>query len=86
MNRIGDWGYSIGLYALYSVYGNWDYATIFSLTPIINENLIAIISICLLIAGMGKSAQLPLHTWLADAMEGASKRYKLILIISIYLV
>jgi len=70
MNRIGDWGFSIGLYILYSVYGNWDYSTIFALTPIINENLIAIISICLLIAGMGKSAQLPLQTWLADAMEG----------------
>ena len=73
MNRIGDWGFSIGLYILYTIYGNWDYATIFSLTPIINENLVVIISICLLIAGMGKSAQLGLHTWLPDAMEGKNK-------------
>jgi NADH:ubiquinone oxidoreductase subunit 5 (subunit L)/multisubunit Na+/H+ antiporter MnhA subunit len=35
-----------------------------------NEELITVISICLLIAAMGKSAQIGLHTWLPDAMEG----------------
>jgi len=68
MNRIGDWGYCIGAYILYNIYGNWDYATIFSLTPLIDKNLLTILSICLFIAAMGKSAQLPLHTWLADAI------------------
>jgi NADH-ubiquinone oxidoreductase chain 5 len=70
MNRIGDWGYSIALYIIYSIYGNWNVTLLQSLTPIINENIITIITICLLIGAMGKSAQLGLHTWLADAMEG----------------
>jgi Proton-conducting membrane transporter/LAGLIDADG endonuclease/NADH-Ubiquinone oxidoreductase (complex I), chain 5 N-terminus len=70
MNRVGDYGFSIGLWTLIWVFGNLDYSTIFSLAPLIDENLITIISICLLIAAMGKSAQIGLHTWLPDAMEG----------------
>ena len=73
MNRIGDWGYSIGLYIIYSLFGNWDLTLLQSLTPIIfiaNEKIIVLTTICLLIGAMGKSAQLGLHTWLADAMEG----------------
>jgi NADH-ubiquinone oxidoreductase chain 5 len=73
MNRIGDWGYSIGLYIIYSIFGNWDLTLLQSLTPIIfitNEKIIVLTTISLLIGAMGKSAQLGLHTWLADAMEG----------------
>jgi len=70
MNRIGDWGFSIGLFTLFWLFGNLDYATVFSLAPNINSNLIMLISLCLLIAAMGKSAQLGLHLWLPDAMEG----------------
>jgi len=70
MNRVGDYGFSIGLWTLIWVFGNLDYSTIFSLAPLMNETLITIVSICLLIAAMGKSAQIGLHTWLPDAMEG----------------
>lgn len=70
MNRVGDWGFSIGLWAIFWTFGNLDFSTVFSLAPFINEELITIISICLLIAAMGKSAQIGLHTWLPDAMEG----------------
>ena len=70
MNRVGDWGFSIGLFAIFWVFGNLDYTTVFSLTPFVDEGLITIISICLLIAAMGKSAQIGLHTWLPEAMEG----------------
>jgi NADH-ubiquinone oxidoreductase chain 5 len=70
MNRVGDWGFSIGLWAIFWAFGNLDFTTVFSLAPFMNEELITIISICLLIAAMGKSAQIGLHTWLPDAMEG----------------
>jgi len=70
MNRVGDWGFSIGLWAIFWTFGNLDFTTVFSLAPFMNEELITIISICLLIAAMGKSAQIGLHTWLPDAMEG----------------
>jgi len=70
MNRIGDWGYSIGLYIIYTIYGNWNLSLLHSFTPTILDSIISIITICLLIGAMGKSAQLGLHTWLADAMEG----------------
>jgi NADH-ubiquinone oxidoreductase chain 5 len=70
MNRVGDWGFSIGLWAIFWTFGNLDFTTVFSLAPYINEELITIISICLLVAAMGKSAQIGLHTWLPDAMEG----------------
>lgn len=70
MNRVGDWGFSIGLWAIFWTFGNLDFTTVFSLAPFINEELITIISICLLVAAMGKSAQIGLHTWLPDAMEG----------------
>ena len=50
--------------------GNLDYATIFSLAPFINEDIIVLIGICLLIGAMAKSSQVGLHVWLPMAMEG----------------
>jgi hypothetical protein len=49
---------------------NLDYATVFSLSPYMNENLVTIIGICLLIGAMAKSSQVGLHVWLPMAMEG----------------
>jgi hypothetical protein len=49
---------------------NLDYATVFSLAPYVNENVITIIGICLLIGAMAKSSQVGLHVWLPMAMEG----------------
>jgi formate hydrogenlyase subunit 3/multisubunit Na+/H+ antiporter MnhD subunit len=69
-NRIGDYFFSIGLFVLFWTFGNLDYSTIFSLAPVIDQDIITIIGICLLLAAMGKSAQLGLHVWLPPAMEG----------------
>ena len=70
MNRIGDMGLSIGFFALLAIYGTLDYATIFHLTPFLNETAITIIALLLLSGAMAKSAQIPLHSWLPGSMEG----------------
>lgn len=70
VNRVGDMFLSIGFFAIFFVFGNLDYSTVFSIAPFINETIITIIGLLLLLAAMGKSAQLGLHTWLPDAMEG----------------
>ena len=49
---------------------NLDYATVFSLAPYMNENVVTIVGICLLIGAMAKSSQVGLHVWLPMAMEG----------------
>lgn len=64
---------SIGFFAMFWVFGNLDYATVFSVAPFINETAITIIGLLLLVGAMAKSAQLGLHTWLPDAMEGHLK-------------
>ena len=70
MNRVGDMGLSIGLFALFSIFGSIDYATVFSLSPYVNETAITIIGLLLLTGAMAKSAQIPLHSWLPGSMEG----------------
>lgn len=45
-------------------FGNLDFSTIFSITPIINNDSLAIVCLLLLIGAMAKSAQMPLHIWL----------------------
>jgi NADH-ubiquinone oxidoreductase chain 5 len=70
VNRVGDMFLSIGFFAIFWVFGNVDYATVFSVAPFINETAITIIGLLLLIGAMAKSAQIGLHTWLPDAMEG----------------
>ena len=69
-NRVGDCFLTIGMFAILWSFGNLDYATVFSLAPYINENIITIIGICLLIGAMAKSSQVGLHVWLPMAMEG----------------
>lgn len=70
VNRVGDTFLSVGFFAMLWVFGNVDYATVFSLAPYTNEYALTVIGLLFLLAGMGKSAQLGLHTWLPDAMEG----------------
>jgi len=70
MNRVGDCLLTVGMFATLWTFGNIDYATIFSLAPYVNENIITIIGICLLIGAMAKSSQIGLHIWLPQAMEG----------------
>jgi len=70
VNRVGDMFLSIGFFALFFAFGSLDYATVFTVAPFLNESTLTIIGLLLLLAAMGKSAQLGLHTWLPDAMEG----------------
>ena len=70
VNRVGDMFLSVGFFAIFWVFGNVDYASVFTVAPYINETAITVIGLLLLIGAMAKSANIPLHTWLPDAMEG----------------
>ena len=69
-NRVGDCFLTIGMFAILWSFGNVDYSTVFSITPLISNNIITVIGICLLIGAMAKSSQVGLHIWLPMAMEG----------------
>jgi NADH-ubiquinone oxidoreductase chain 5 len=73
MNRIGDWGFSLGLFSIFLIFGNLDLTTIVTLAPVVDANLLNIISLFLLLGAMAKSAQIGLHVWLPNAMEGSGK-------------
>ncbi len=70
MNRIGDLGLLLGIFLLYQNFGTIDFQQIATLVPQAKSSTLLIISICLFIGAMGKSAQIPLYTWLPDAMAG----------------
>jgi NADH-ubiquinone oxidoreductase chain 5 len=69
MNRTGDMLMSIGFFAIFSIFGSLNYASIFSLTPYMNETAISIIALLLLGGALAKSANIPLHSWLPGSME-----------------
>jgi NADH-ubiquinone oxidoreductase chain 5 len=69
-NRVGDCFLTIGMFAILWSFGNIDYSTVFSIAPLMSDNIITIIGICLLIGAMAKSSQIGLHVWLPMAMEG----------------
>jgi len=81
-----DMGLSIGFFALFALFGSLDYATVFNLTPFMNETVITIIALLLLTGAMAKSAQIPLHSWLPGSMEGLKGKFHIfiILILSLY--
>lgn len=73
VNRISDLCLLFGLCLIYIVFGTFDMAVIFNILPFLIQDYsteILSIAFCLMIAGVGKSAQIGLHTWLPDAMEG----------------
>lgn len=70
MNRIGDLGLLLGIILIFMNVGSLEYATVASSLPSMDTNTITIIAILLFIGAMGKSAQIPLFTWLPDAMAG----------------
>ncbi len=81
VNRVGDFGFLLGIAGVLAWCGSLDYATVFAQAPAIahmNVSIFAghpwavptVICICLFVGAMGKSAQVPLHVWLPDSMEG----------------
>ena len=80
VNRVGDFGFALGIFLIFYLFGTVNYSEVFELIPTIIEkeliflgikiNAIDLICLLLFIGAMGKSAQIFLHTWLPDAMEG----------------
>lgn len=80
VNRVGDFGLALGIFAIFITFQSVEYSTVFALVPqyrfdtlqflTINFSLLDLIGVLLFIGAVGKSAQLGLHTWLPDAMEG----------------
>ncbi len=72
MNRIGDLGLLLGVLLIYNTFGSFGFREVFEAARNFPENSEAVTAICLLlfVGAMGKSAQIPLYTWLPDAMAG----------------
>jgi NADH-quinone oxidoreductase subunit L len=80
-NRVGDFGFLLGIALILAHFGTLDYAGVFAqaaglahesveILPGAHWALLSVVCICLFIGAMGKSAQFPLHVWLPDSMEG----------------
>lgn len=70
MNKFGDLFITIGLFVLIWTFGTVNYTSIFALSVYINTDILNIIMICMLLGACAKSAQLGLHNWLLNSMEG----------------
>jgi len=81
VNRVGDFGFLLGIATILLYFKSLDYAMVFQMAPSIAGQtmeifhgtpwqVMSVICICLFIGAMGKSAQVPLHVWLPDSMEG----------------
>jgi NADH-quinone oxidoreductase subunit L len=81
VNRVGDFGFLLGIAAVVHVFGSLDYAEVFAAAPGAVDETVQVLPgvawsaltmacILLFIGAMGKSAQMPLHVWLPDSMEG----------------
>lgn len=80
VNRIGDFGLALGVFAIFLVFQGVEYSVVFALAPYFYNDLIiffnykldvlTLICLFLFVGAVGKSAQIGLHTWLPDAMEG----------------
>src|SRR5947199_4721143 len=73
VNRIGDWGFLLGIFLIFVTFGSVDFGTVFAQAPLrlaVGSALASGIALLLFLGATGKSAQIPLYTWLPDAMEG----------------
>ena len=80
VNRVGDFGFILGIAAVLVLFGTLDYAEVFQAAPSARDatlgglgtdwHAITVICLLLFVGAMGKSAQVPLHVWLPDSMEG----------------
>ena len=69
VNRVGDFGFILGIALVLAYFGSLDYATVFGKSASSSAPM-TLICLCLFVGAMGKSAQFPLHVWLPDSMEG----------------
>jgi NADH-quinone oxidoreductase subunit L len=70
VNRVGDVGLAIAMMVMFATVGSISFAGVFSAAPLLDEGTVTAIGLLLLLAACGKSAQVPLQSWLGDAMEG----------------
>ena len=70
MNRIADLGMLLGIFLIYLNFGSLRYEVVFANAASLEPEILTLIAALLFIGAMGKSAQFPFHTWLADAMAG----------------
>ena len=69
-NRVGDWGFMVAMFLLFTTIGSIEYVDIFGNAGELSENTATAITVLLLVGAAGKSAQFPLYLWLPDAMAG----------------
>src|SRR5437868_1910706 len=79
VNRVGDFGFLLGIGFIFAAFGTLDYAPVFqraaefgntTIDSLGGASFLTVVCVCLFIGAMGKSAQFPLHVWLPDSMEG----------------
>ena len=80
VNRVGDFGFALGIFGIFAVFGTLDFDAVFKAAPSMvghvthfgswDIDTLTLLCLLLFVGAMGKSAQLGLHTWLPDAMEG----------------
>jgi NADH-quinone oxidoreductase subunit L len=80
VNRVGDFGFALGIFGIWAVFDTLDFDAVFAAAPTFvgktfefaghNVDILTTLCLLLFVGAMGKSAQLGLHTWLPDAMEG----------------
>ena len=77
VNRVGDFGFALGVMLIFTTFGTLDFKTVFSQAPLLATvgdvgglHIATAITLLLFLGAAGKSAQIPLYTWLPDAMEG----------------
>jgi len=70
VNRIGDVGFALGIFLIWSTIGSLEFTTVFEKVHELDHNTISWIALLLFVGAMGKSAQIPLYVWLPDAMAG----------------
>ena len=70
VNRVGDVGLALAMFVMFATFGSISFAGVFAASPAASEGVLTAIGLLLLLAACGKSAQVPLQSWLGDAMEG----------------
>jgi NADH-quinone oxidoreductase subunit L len=70
VNRIGDAGFLLAIFLIFVNFRTLDYTQVFAQAGRLSTEMATAIALCLLVGAIGKSAQIPLYTWLPDAMEG----------------